>query len=86
MLFNNKNLTLGFSRVNGKCDSKKYRGVADIPEEWACCESESNKDFILFVIGESKFCIRCLQKWKHFDFDPNLDYTLVDKKEKLESE
>ena len=84
MLFNNKNWTLGFERGNGKCDSKKYVGVADIPEEWACCEGESNKESILCVIGESKFCIRCVQKWMHFNFDPNLDYTLVDKKENFE--
>ena len=69
-----------------QCSSQKLKGNKDIPDDWAICETENpidmqEKDQIQQIQGyESnhstlKFCIKCMFKWRNFDFDPSLDYT-----------
>lgn len=72
-----------------ECDSWKYVGIADIPEEWACCEGgkmPNHYDYykVKFGVDNITICLRCIYKWKQFDFDPNLDYRLVEKKSESE--
>ena len=68
------------------CQSKDFKGVADIPDEWACCEGETmpnwyNAYSIKLWSKDCNLCLRCVYKWTKFDFDPSLDYKLVKKEE-----
>jgi len=67
------------------CSSAHQLGNRDIPKDWAVCESGINEswskeDLAKIHWYESNysdqfFCLKCMLKWKEFDFDKDLDYT-----------
>jgi hypothetical protein len=67
------------------CFSLYQTGNQDIPSPWAVCESgitlESSREEIEALTwyqsnySEFSVCMKCLLKWKKFDFDQDLDYT-----------